>query len=152
MQPISNLSAYALTPLLHLAHLARPRDNALISCCQLFHMSRKTGGLVLPPYAKELGADVFDRTGYPLRLSEEDGLGYDSELRLARAGTPFHEVASVPEYRDFRLDFLVNGCWKVLLFSDVPRGEFYITKPSSRSVSRPRIETRGDQHLLPPLS
>ena len=89
-------------------------------------MDGKAAGLLLPEYVQELVSEVEDRTGYPLLIKEEVGVGYDSELRIARPGKVVHELAYVPEYREFRLHFLVNGAFKILRLWDVPPGERYM--------------------------
>ena len=86
-------------------------------------MQRKAIGQLLPEYLQKLVSEVTERTGYPLLVSEEQGIGYDSELRIARPGRAAHEVAYVPPYREFRLHFLVSGAFKVLRIWDVPPGE-----------------------------
>jgi len=77
-------------------------------------------GLALPPYAASLVSTVAIRTGYPIRVTEEEAIGYDSELRIAGRRGPFHEIAVCPDYRDYRLHFLVNGAVKILRFWEVP--------------------------------
>ncbi|MCH8147237.1 MAG: hypothetical protein IH987_04480 [Planctomycetes bacterium] len=68
-----------------------------------------------PPYADPLLRDVVDRTGHPLRLVEEERIGYDSELRMADRNRSAHEVAYVvPAYREYRTHFLVSGAYKIL--------------------------------------
>lgn len=48
---------------------------------------------------------------------------------VARRSQPFHEIAYVPQYREFGLHFLVSGCAKVLRFCELPAEEVYF--PSS---------------------
>ena len=93
---------------------------------QLYGMQRKILGDELPTYVCELVSGVLDRTGYPLLLSEEPGIGYDSELRVARPSRCVHEVAYVPEYREYRVHFLVNGAFKILRLWDMPQEERYV--------------------------
>ena len=80
----------------------------------------------IPGYTRELIEQVTQRTGYPLFLIEEDGIGYDSELRVARCNRAVHEIAYVPEYREYRMHFLVNGAFKILRFWEVPEDQRYM--------------------------
>ncbi len=50
----------------------------------------------LPEYAQDLLSEVVAQSGYPLVLVETDGLGYDSQLRMAGPTQPFHELTYVP--------------------------------------------------------
>jgi hypothetical protein len=45
------------------------------------------------------------RSGYPIKLVEEDAVGFDSEIRLARAGSATYEVAYDPDYRKYAVHF-----------------------------------------------
>ena len=72
----------------------------------------------LPEYAASLVSDVAKQTGYPLVVVEREGLGYDSQLGMAGKTQPFHLLAYVSRYRQFRLHFIVNsavGAWNDLL-------------------------------------
>jgi len=82
--------------------------------------------LALPRYLRTLLDQVVDRTGHPLHVSEEGGIGYDSELRLARHGRPYHELAYVPAYRDHRLHFLLSAAVKALRVWEVPPDERFV--------------------------
>ncbi len=82
--------------------------------------------LGIPFYARALLSQVEERSGHPLVLVEENGIGYDSELRIARSGLLEHVVAYVPEYREFGLHFLVSGAYKILRIWDVPVEERYL--------------------------
>ena len=67
----------------------------------------------LPEYAGALVSEVGERTGYPLVVIEEEGIGYDSQLSMAGKTQPFHKLAYVPLYRDYRLHFIVNSVVKI---------------------------------------
>jgi len=89
-------------------------------------MEGRTHVLELPSYALHLMDQVLERTGCRIELAEEEGIGYDSLLRLAGREGPEHRVAYVPEYRDFGVHFLVSGAYKVLRIWDVPEQERYL--------------------------
>ena len=88
----------------------------------------------LPDYAKELVADVRVRTGYPLRVLERNGLGYDSQVAMAGKRQPYHVLAYVPHYRGFRLHFIVNAAVKIRRFFELSPEERLI--PVSPKGSR----------------
>jgi|GEM_PF-2694077 len=85
----------------------------------------------VPGYLVRLVQEVEEKTGYPVALTEEPGLGYDSITRFATADRPYHEISFVPEYRGFALHFLTVGMRKALRFWDVPEDERYV--PASRA-------------------
>ncbi len=77
----------------------------------------------LPEYAQELLSEVLTQTGYPLMLAETDGLGYDSQLRMAGPTQPFHALSYVPAHRRFGVHFLVNAAVKIRRFFELPSQE-----------------------------
>ena len=68
----------------------------------------------MPAAAGALISEVVERTGYPLGVVEEVGIGYDSQVSMAGKTQPFHQLAYVPFYRPFRLHFIVNAAVKIL--------------------------------------
>ncbi len=86
-------------------------------------MGSQASTLALPSYALGLVHEALHRTGYPLVLTEEDGIGYDSQLRMAGRTQPFHELAYVPAYRPFRLHFLISAAFKIRRVWEVPPDE-----------------------------
>ena len=102
----------------------------------------------LPSYARHLVTEVLERSGYPLVVSEETGIGYDSEIRMATPERSFHELAYVPEYCDHRLHFVVNAAFKVLRLWAVPPEERYV--PSMEIGRRlPREEEADVRRKVP---
>ena len=67
----------------------------------------------LPGYVDNLVSEVVKQTGYPLVVLEEEGIGYDSQLRMAGRTQPFHKLAYVSLYRPYRLHFIVNAAVKI---------------------------------------
>ncbi len=77
----------------------------------------------LPEYALELLSEVVAQSGYPLVLAETEGLGYDSQLRMAGQTQPFHALSYVPAYRRYWVHFIVNAAVKILRFFELPSQE-----------------------------
>ncbi len=77
----------------------------------------------LPDYAAALFSQVKEQTGYPLVVVEKEGIGYDSLVSMAGRTQPFHELAYVPLYREYRLHFIVNAAFKIRRVWDIPREE-----------------------------
>lgn len=102
-------------------------------------------GWNLPGYVEELVSEVRGRTGFPMLVSEEVGVGYDSEMRIAGSGRQFHEIVVVPEYRDFRLHFLVSAARKVLRIWDQAPEERYVpaTEVGRRLPAREEAQLRS---------
>lgn len=65
-------------------------------------------------------ADLVDRvraeTGYTLLVSSVPELEFDSELRIARQGQPYHSLAYQAAYASHRDHFIINACTKILRF------------------------------------
>lgn len=80
----------------------------------------------LPPYATALVLDVHAKTGYPIQLVPERSLEFDSEVRVARPGQPWHQISSSPEYGQFLTHFLVSGARKILRFYSAPADKRYV--------------------------
>ena len=76
-------------------------------------MNYATSQAELPEYARTLVAEVEQGTGQPLRISEQDGLGYDSCLAMATPTRPWHELAYTPQYAAHRVHFVVNAAVKI---------------------------------------
>ncbi len=77
----------------------------------------------MPAAAGALISEVVERTGYPLGVVEEVGIGYDSQVSMAGKTQPFHQLAYVPFYRPFRLHFIVNAAVKILRVWDIPAAD-----------------------------
>ena len=88
----------------------------------------------LPEYAQELLSEAITQSGYPLVLVETEGLGYDSQLRMAGHTQPFHAVSYVPAYRRFWVHFIVNAAVKIRRFFELPAQERLV--PVSRRGER----------------
>ena len=86
-------------------------------------MVRESTARDLPEYAKSLVAEVAKQTAFPLVVVEKEGLGYDSQLSMAGKTQPFHLLAYVPWYRQFRLHFIVNSAIKIRRFFELPADE-----------------------------
>ncbi len=97
----------------------------------------------LPEYAQELLSEVLTQTGYPLMLVETEGLGYDSQLRMAGPTQPFHALSYVPAYRRFWVHFMVNAAVKIRRFFELPSQERLM--PVSRRGER--LPTKYEQEL-----
>ena len=91
----------------------------------------------LPTYAKSLIYEVVEKTGFPLAVVEEEGIGYDSQLILASKKQPFHKLAYVPLYREYRVHFLVNAACKVNRVWAMPADE-RLVPVSERGKRLPR--------------
>ena len=90
----------------------------------------------LPAYVKSLVSEVVEQTGCPLVVHEEEGIGYDSQLSMAGQTQPFHKLAYVSQYRDYRLHFIVNAAVKIRRFFELPPEERLI--PVSEAGKRPK--------------
>lgn len=86
-------------------------------------MSACAGDAPLPVYLGRLLATVCDRTGRRLVIRAEEGIGYDSELRIARSSSGEHVLAYVPAYAAYWEHFLVSAACKLLRLCDVPAAE-----------------------------
>lgn len=86
-------------------------------------MGSQASALALPSYAIDLVHEVRGRTGYPLVVTEEDSIGYDSQLRMAGRTQPYHELAIVSAYLSHRLHFLVSAAFKIRRVWDAPPDE-----------------------------
>lgn len=117
--------------------------------------------LLLPPYAAFLVREVEARTGYPIRISGANAIGFDMQVRLARPGQPSHDVSYVPAYRQFAVHFLVNAARKVLRVYDAPADDRYVAahrggrrlplkdeKDLRRSFPIPETELQGISTFL----
>jgi hypothetical protein len=92
-------------------------------------------GIVLPSYAAALVNEVYARSWCPISLVEEDAVGFDSELRLARLGRRQHEVAYVPEYAEYAVHFLVSAARKVLrLYACLPHERYVAAHEAQRGL------------------
>jgi len=103
-------------------------------------MDQQLGRLGLPRYAIDFAAEAVEHSGYPILVSEQEGMGYDAETRMARPGRPVHEVVYDPSFRDHRLHFLVSGAYKIQRLWDMP--------PEDRLVpaTEPGRRLPGDEH------
>ncbi len=89
----------------------------------------------MPVYAARLVTRAADKTGYPVVLSEREGLGYDFLLRMAATDRPWHDLAFVPEYPAFWLHFLVSASYKVLrLWPAPPEKRLVPASPADRGL------------------
>ncbi len=79
-------------------------------------MPRKVLAFEVPGYLFSLVAEVDEKTGYPVALTEEGSLGYDAITRFATPDQPYHEVSFDP---DLLSRFLYSGVVRQLI--SVPR-------------------------------
>ncbi len=77
----------------------------------------------VPEYVRSLISKTIAKTGYPLVFIERNGIGYDSQLRMAGKTHTFHQLTYVPEYHEFLSHFIVNAVMKILRVWDLPPGE-----------------------------
>lgn len=113
-------------------------------------MQYKVSDLRLPGYAQELVTNVIKSSGYPVCLAEEDAIGYDFEVRMAGLRQPYHRLACVPAYRDYRLHFLVSAAVKIRRVWDLCPEErlFPVSDACGRLPEQDRLEL---QRKLPPM-
>lgn len=90
----------------------------------------------IPDYALPLISEIVEKTGYPIVVVETEGIGYDSLLSMAGKTQPFHQLAYVPEYREFLLHFIVNAAVKIRRVWDQTPGERLL--PVSEATRLPR--------------
>ncbi len=81
-----------------------------------------------------LVSEIIDKSGFPLFVVEEDGIGYDSQLAMAGPTQPFHRLSYVALYRQHRLHFLVNAAVKI--------GRVWTVPPQQRLIP---VSPRGNR-------
>ena len=80
----------------------------------------------LPPYTRELVYQAMDRSGYPLVLEEHDVCEFDSQIQMARPGSPVHTLVVSRPYRDHTDHFLASAAYKIIRFYEQPPEERYL--------------------------
>lgn len=106
----------------------------------------------LPRYAANLVGEVLERTGCPLAVQEQHGIGYGSKLQVATERSPVHLLLMAREYREHIRHFLVNACVKINRFWDAPEEDRLIavgTQPA-RLCKADENELRRKTRGLPP--
>ena len=98
-------------------------------------MVQRTQDRELPGYARTLVSDVLNKTGYPLLVVEDDGVNYDSQLRMAGTSQPYHLLSIMSAYWEHGLHFLVGAAFKIQrVWALLPEERLMPVSPAARRL------------------